>query len=52
MACPKCGCKVTYQFNRDDDAPDDDRLERCAACGDVFDVNDHIDEEEDACFER
>ena len=48
MACPNCGCKETYQFNSDDDfAGDDERLERCAACGAVFDIEDHADEEED-----
>ncbi len=48
MACPKCGCKTTYQYNRGDDLEqDDDRLERCAACGEVFDIDDHADEDED-----
>jgi hypothetical protein len=47
MACPKCGCKATYQFNRDDDTPDDDRLERCAACGEIFDIDDHTPEYDD-----
>lgn len=48
MACPKCGCKTTYQYdNGDDFGQSDDRLERCAACGHVFDVEDHADEEED-----
>jgi hypothetical protein len=42
MACPKCGCKTTYQY----DDSDDERMERCAACGEVFDVEDHTDEEE------
>ena len=30
MACPKCGCRTTYQYDDEDD-PQDDRLERCAA---------------------
>jgi hypothetical protein len=48
MSCPKCGCKVTYQFDADDDCLEaDGRLERCAACGDVFDIDDHADEDED-----
>lgn len=47
MACPRCNCKVTYQFNRDDESPDDDRLERCAACGNVFDIDDHADEDDE-----
>lgn len=34
MACPKCGCKVTYEF---DDA----------ACGEVFDIDDHAEEDDD-----
>ena len=29
MACPKCGCRTTYQYDDEDD-PQDDRLE-CAA---------------------
>jgi len=49
MACPACGCKVTYQFDDGDDSGQDtdDRLERCAACGNVFDLDDHIDEDDD-----
>lgn len=48
MACPKCGCKVCYQFDGDDDyGPQDERLERCAACGEVFDVEDHAYEEDE-----
>jgi hypothetical protein len=47
MACPKCGCKVSYQYdNGDDCGPTDDRLERCAACGEVFDLDDHTNEED------
>ena len=46
MACPKCGCKTTYQYDDEDD-PQDDRLERCAACGEVFDVEDHAEEDDD-----
>lgn len=50
MACPKCGCKVHYQFNTEPDhEPDDERLERCAACGAVFDIEDASeDDDEDA----
>lgn len=48
MACPKCGCKVHYQFNEADCGPDDERLERCAACGAVFDIEDAADDEDDA----
>jgi uncharacterized Zn finger protein len=46
MACPKCGCKTTYPYDYDED-PGDDRLERCAACGEVFDLEDHVEEEDD-----
>lgn len=49
MACPKCGCKVCYEFNGVDeyDDPRDDRLERCAACGEVFDIEDHAPEDDE-----
>lgn len=48
MACPKCGCKVCYEFDRgDEDQPADDNMERCAACGHMFDIEDHADEDED-----
>ena len=48
MACPKCGCMVTYQYDSGDDfGQSDDRLERCAACGEVFDIEDHADEDDD-----
>lgn len=46
MACPKCGCKTVYQFDDEDD-PQDDRMQRCAACGEVFDLDDHADEDDD-----
>lgn len=49
MACPACGCKVHYQFNSEEGfAGDDERLERCAACGAVFDIEDAADDEDDA----
>jgi uncharacterized protein YbaR (Trm112 family) len=42
MACPKCGCKVTYQYDSGwDGEQSDEVLERCAACGEVFDIEDH-----------
>ena len=47
MACPNCGCKETYQFNSEDFGPDDERLERCAACSAVFDIEDHTDEDDE-----
>lgn len=49
MACPECGCKVAYQH---DDGEDDfctkldSGLERCAACGLVFDIEDHTPEDD------
>lgn len=48
MACPKCGCKVSYQYDRGDDMEQtDERLERCAACRHVFDIEDSADEDEE-----
>jgi ABC-type enterochelin transport system substrate-binding protein len=44
MACPKCGCKVHYQYNEADFGQDDERMERCAACGEIFDIEDSADE--------
>lgn len=48
MACPFCGCKTVYQFDDEDD-PHDDRMQRCAACGQVFDLDDHTEEDDDLC---
>lgn len=49
MACPKCGCKVTYQFdpNPDFNDPDEDYWERCSACGEVFDTEFAADDDDD-----
>lgn len=49
MACPKCGCKVTYQYDDSDEdlCMPDDRLERCSACGEIFDIDDHTPEDDD-----
>jgi len=48
MACPKCGCKVTYQYDTGDDSGQcDENLERCAACGHVFDIEESEPEDED-----
>lgn len=49
MACPKCGCKVTYSYDPEWDGmgPSDERLERCAACRHVFDVEDSADEDDE-----
>ncbi len=46
MACPKCGCKVHYQYDGGDDLDMTEGLERCAACGEVFDIEDQAEEEE------
>lgn len=49
MACPACGCKTTYQYDDGDDCGmTDDSLERCAACGTVFDIEDHTPEDDEA----
>lgn len=49
MACPACACKVHYQYDDGDDCgPHTEGLERCAACGHVFDVEDAADDEDDA----
>lgn len=45
MACPKCLCKEVHCYE-DEDAPEDDRLQRCMACGHIFDLDDHADEDE------
>lgn len=49
MACPKCGCKETHHFDCSDEdhGMSDDRLERCAACGAIFDIEDHTPEDDD-----
>ena len=48
MACPKCGCKVTYQYGEGDGFdPYDDQLQRCGGCGNIFDIEDSADEDED-----
>lgn len=48
MACPKCGCKVHYQYDSGwDDEQSDERLERCAACGEVFEIEDAADDDYD-----
>jgi hypothetical protein len=44
MACPECGCKETYQYNGADFGVDDEHLQRCAACGHIFDIEDSADE--------
>lgn len=47
MACPQCRCKTCYQYNDADFGPDDEDLERCAACGHVFFIEDHLPEDND-----
>lgn len=47
MACPQCGCKTTYEYDDGDDCAADTDLERCAACGLVFPIEDHAPEDED-----
>jgi predicted nucleic-acid-binding Zn-ribbon protein len=47
MACPKCGCKETYQYVEDDILGLPDDQERCAACGAIFYFEDHTDEDDD-----
>jgi len=45
MSCPRCGCKVCYQYD-DEDAPDE-FWERCSACGVVFHIDDHAPEDDE-----
>jgi uncharacterized protein YbaR (Trm112 family) len=47
MACPKCRCKTCYQYNDADFGPDDEDLERCAACGHIFYIEDHLPEDDE-----
>lgn len=37
MSCPKCGCKVTYNYDCTYEGMGmDEGLERCSACGYIF----------------
>jgi len=49
MACPKCGCKEIHQYDSgwDDCVAVDENLQRCAACGEVFDIEDSADEDDE-----
>ena len=47
MACPKCGCKETYESVEDDVLGLPDDHERCAACGHIFYFEDHADEDDE-----
>ena len=47
MACPKCKCKVCYQYDDEDDAiMSDYQLEKCAHCGHIFDELEALDNDE------
>jgi transcription initiation factor TFIIIB Brf1 subunit/transcription initiation factor TFIIB len=47
MACPVCGCKVTYSFDDyDEDYMADYARERCASCGLVFDELESADDDD------
>jgi hypothetical protein len=47
MACPKCGCKTTYPYDDswDGEPGYNDDMDSCAACGNVFYIEDHDEEE-------
>ena len=47
MACPKCGCKETYEYVEDDVLGLPDDQERCAACGHIFFFEDGADEDDE-----
>lgn len=50
MACPKCGCKVHYQYDDGDGVLQErvaENLERCAACGEVFELQDAAEDDDD-----
>lgn len=49
MACPNCGCKETYYYDDEyyGEYYEDSGLERCAACGYIFDVEDALPDDED-----
>ena len=46
MSCPACGCKEVHPVLDENDR-NDDRLQCCAACGEVFDLDEHAYEEDD-----
>jgi hypothetical protein len=41
MACPNCGCKVTYPYEGSD------YLEKCAYCDLIFDVDTALDDDDE-----
>jgi hypothetical protein len=48
MACPECGCIVTYQYDDSWDGFDStEGWERCSACGYIFYAEDSAPDEED-----
>jgi predicted nucleic acid-binding Zn ribbon protein len=47
MACPNCGCQVTYRYDNEDSIITMiEHLERCAACGEIFDVEMALDDDD------
>jgi len=53
MACPKCRCKETYQYDYNWDGLDStEDMERCSACGHVFGIEESLSEDEDYKFEK
>jgi transcription initiation factor TFIIIB Brf1 subunit/transcription initiation factor TFIIB len=44
MACPECGCQVTYSYD-DGDIVSMSELDQCAACGEIFDAEMSVDDE-------
>lgn len=46
MACPKCGCKVTYCCNGDDMGLNEYDMERCSSCGTVFYLMDSTEDDD------
>jgi hypothetical protein len=48
MACPECGCKVTYQYDDSFDGFDStEDMERCSACGHIFWIEESLPEDDD-----
>ena len=48
MACPNCGCKVTYPvYDPEDYEGYWEDYEHCANCNHLFSVEDGIDDEDD-----
>lgn len=43
MSCPKCGCKVCYTYDDDQN----EELERCAACGEIFSEHEAAPDDDD-----